>query len=73
MTATDEIVDELQKCISRNNESAIRNCGEQIHNAGGMQAMQAVHASYSRKYGYANGGNPRLLDQWWDGIGDWRG
>lgn len=69
----EEIVNELQGCIERSDRSRAEAIGNLLNKAGGMELMQSVHAAYSQKYGYANGGNPRLLDGWWNGIGEWLG
>jgi dissimilatory sulfite reductase (desulfoviridin) alpha/beta subunit len=68
-----DVVEKLQDCIRANDEDGARRIGESLDRQGGMQLMQSVHSLYTQKYGYHNGGNPRLLDAWWDGIGQWLG
>ena len=54
--------------LSKENLGAIRGIGTSLNAEGGKQAMQAV--AYRVK---ALGGNSRLLEGLWDGIGDWQG
>ena len=65
--------EDLHAAVRSGDDESVKAVGRELHEAGGMDAMHQTHRLYAKLYGKVRGGNPRLVDMLWNGIGQWMG
>jgi len=66
-----QLLGQLRDHIEAENRAGVQAVGDELFNGGGMQLMHLAHRVYAQTYG--DDGQPRLIDIWWSGIGEWQG